>query len=84
MGIKNKISNYQGNVMDSFNENAYMNDSRYIQDKLVEKWSRVPELGKGIKDLEARKARNLATMLENQTRYMSKLKESDMTSTFNG
>ena len=53
------------------NEKLYREEKSYRSDVLVEKWSKVPEIGKGIQEMDTRTARNLAILLENQTRAMS-------------
>ena len=42
------------------------------------------EVGKGITKMSNGKARNLAILLENQARYMSKMNEAVLASQFNG
>jgi hypothetical protein len=52
------------------------------QRKLVEKWSRVPEIGSGLQAMEDRSSRKLALMLEQQARHMTKLSEMQYSSSF--
>ena len=66
------------------NEKLYREEKGYRADLLVEKWSKVPEIGKGIKEMDTKTARNLAILLENQTRAMSKMTEAQMSTSFGG
>jgi hypothetical protein len=50
--------------------------------RLVEKWSKVPEIGSGLRAMDERKACNLAIMLEKQARHMAKLTEAQYSSAF--
>ena len=59
-----------------------LNEKSARADRLVEKWSRVPEIGSGLKAMDGRKARNLAIMLERQARHMSRLSETQYSSAF--
>jgi len=59
-----------------------LNERDARADRLVEKWSRVPEIGSGLKAMNDRKARNLAVMLENQARHFTKLSETQYSSSF--
>ncbi len=59
-----------------------LNERDARADRLVEKWSRVPEIGSGLKAMNDRKARNLAVMLENQARHFTKLSETQYSSAF--
>ena len=49
---------------------SYTNERAYRASKLVEKWSQMPQIGKGINKMSESKARNLAILLENQSKYM--------------
>ena len=85
MGIKNRISSTPvNNVMDSVQESLYRQERDYRTDRLVEKWSNIPEIGKGIQEMPQTKARNLAVLLENEARVMSRMTEAQLSSTFNG
>jgi len=65
-------------------DKAYLNERSYRADRLVEKWSRIPEVGVGLKNLDEGTARNTAIYLENQTRIMSRLTEAQLSSSFQG
>lgn len=88
MGIKTRIRNTQPtkdtqkDVL-SFEESLF-DERDYRADRLVEKWSKVPEIGKGIKNMPVNTARNLAILLENQARSMRKMNEAQMSSNFYG
>ena len=68
----------------AINEKLYRENKDYRSDLLVEKWSRAPEIGRGIANMDSRTARNLAILLENQTNYMSKMTEAQLSSQFAG
>ena len=81
MGVTNRMnSSLRENVQDKL----YREERNYRADKLVEKWSRIPEVGKNIKNLAESDARNLAIHLENQARFMSRLNEHQMSQSFQG
>jgi hypothetical protein len=63
-------------------EKLFREEKNYRSDRLVEKWSNVAEVGKGIKNMDVNKARNLAILLENQTRAMSRMSEAQLSSAF--
>lgn len=84
MGIKTRIQTPVKNTKDILTEKLFREERDYRTDRLVEKWSAVPEIGKGIQDMESSTARNLAVLLENQTRAMSRMTEAQLSSTFNG
>lgn len=68
----------------SINEKLYRENKNYRADLLVEKWSKTPEIGKGITEMDSKTARNLAILLENQTNYMSKMTEAQLSTNFQG
>ena len=59
-----------------------LNERNARADRLIEKWSRVPEIGSGLKAMDTRKARNLAILLERQAKHMSRLSEAQYSSAF--
>lgn len=65
-------------------DKAYLNERAFRSDRLVEKWSRIPEVGVGLKQLDETTARNTAIYLENQTRVMSRMTEAQLSSSFQG
>ena len=85
MGIKNRISNAQSAQGRDFLYESFIKEERaYKADRLVEKWSRVKEVGKGIENMPVSTARNLAILLENQAAYMSKMTEAQLSNSFAG
>lgn len=54
----------------------------YRADRLVERWSRMPGIGKGINKMSEKKARNLAILLENESKYLSRFNEAQFASNF--
>jgi len=79
-GIKSRMQ--EGNADPA--ERLYREERAYRADRLTEKWSRVPELGKGLKNMDAGTARNTAIMLENQARAMSRMSEAQLSANFSG
>jgi hypothetical protein len=65
-------------------DKAYLSERSFRSDRLVEKWSRIPEVGVGLKQLDETTARNTAIYLENQTRVMSRMTEAQLSSSFQG
>lgn len=78
--IKNRMAEGQ-NVLE---EKLYREERAYRADRLIEKWARVPELGDNLKNLEEKTGRNLAIFLENQARSLSKMTETQLSSSFQG
>lgn len=85
MGVTSRM-NGAGNsaVRDNVQDKLYREERSYRADRLVEKWSRIPEVGKNIKSLTESDARNLAIHLDNQARFMSRLTETQMSAGFQG
>jgi len=71
-------------LKEAVTDKLYREERSYRDDKLVEKWNRIPEVGKNIKKLDEGTARLLARHLENQARFMSRLNETQMSSGFQG
>ena len=85
MGIKTYIKNPSNQAPTKANlTEKYSTERAYRQDRLAEKWSRVPEVGRGIEDMDPRTARNLAQLLENQLRSMSRMTEAQLSNDFYG
>ena len=84
MGIKSRISTPVNNSSNLLAEKWYREEREYRCDRLVEKWSKVKEIGKGITEMPTQTARNLAVLLENQTKAMSKMNEAQFAAAFNG
>jgi len=61
----------------------YKSDRNYRADRLVNAWSKVPEIGAGIKKLPLTEARNVAINLDRQLNFMQNLKESQMATALN-
>ena len=83
MGVTSRMSGTP-TVRDSVTDKLYREERNFRADKLVEKWARIPEVGKNIKNLQESDARNLAIHLENQARFMSRLTETQMSQGFQG
>jgi hypothetical protein len=84
MGIKSHMRAPVKRDNEYLTEKLYREERNYRLDRLVEKWSKVPEIGKGITNMPASTARNLAVLLENQTRVMSKMTEAQLSQNFFG
>jgi hypothetical protein len=85
MGIQQKINEGAGQTtlkeqLRMFAE--FMDERNAIADRYLEKWKRVPEIGKELKQLPENKARKLAVLLENQAQAMSRLNETQYASAF--
>lgn len=61
----------------------YKDDKNFRADKLIEAWSRIPEVGEGLKSMPVGIARNTAINLDRQYNFMSNLKESQMSTALN-
>ena len=84
MGIKTSIRSPRVNTQESMAEKLFREERDYRSDRLVERWSNVAEIGRGIKNMPTKTARNLAILLENQARAMSKMTEAQLSSAFYG
>jgi hypothetical protein len=73
----------QEQVREAVRTKLYKNERTYRADKLVEAWSRIPEVGAGLKQLPLTEARNVAINLDRQAAYMSRLNEAQMSTAFN-
>jgi hypothetical protein len=60
------------------------NERSYRADCLVEAWSRIPQLGVGLKDMPLTEARNVAINLDRQAAYMRRMSEAQTSSNFSG
>lgn len=83
MGVTSRMAGTP-TVRDNVTDKLYREERNFRADKLVEKWARIPEVGKNIKNLQESDARNLAIHLENQARFMSRLTETQMSQGFQG
>lgn len=83
MGVTSRMAGTP-TVRDNVTDKLYREERNFRADKLVEKWARIPEVGRNIKNLQESDARNLAIHLENQARFMSRLTETQMSQGFQG
>ena len=60
------------------------NDRAYRADCLVEAWSRIPEVGAGLKEMTLTEARNTAINLDRQAAYMKRMTEAQTSEAFQG
>ena len=70
--------------IESREDRLFREEREFRADKLVEKWSRVKEIGRGIPDLPVQTARNLAILLENQASRMKRMTEAQLSNSFFG
>ena len=87
MGIRTRMASRPSRVREereNLTEKLFREERNFRADRLVEKWSNIPEIGVGMQEMEPRAARNLAILLENQTRQMSHMTEAAIASNFNG
>jgi hypothetical protein len=61
----------------------YKSDKNYRADRLIEAWSRIPEIGSGLKEMDISTARNVAINLDRQTAFMQGLRESQLATALN-
>lgn len=80
MSIRSKMSEdkVQMNEMDA----VALDERKARGYKLIEKWSKVPEIGSGLRAMDESRAINTAILLEQQTRHMSRLSEAQYSSAF--
>jgi len=85
MSLKQKIN--QKETDNRLKENAamqlYKEDKKFRADRLVEAWSRIPEIGAGLKQMPISDARNVAINLDRQTAFMQGLRESQLATALN-
>jgi hypothetical protein len=61
----------------------YKSDKNFRADRLVAAWSKVPEIGAGLKLMPLNEARNVAINLDRQTNFMQNLRESQLATALN-
>ena len=84
MGVTARMNTAAQNLRENVQDKLYREERNYRADRLVEKWARIPEVGKNIKNLSESDARNLAIHLDNQARYMSRMTEAQLSAGFQG
>lgn len=85
MSMKDKIEGApnQASLKEQLRQYAeFIDERKAIAERYLEKWKRVPEIGKELKSLPEKKALNLAVLLENQAQAMSRLTEVQYASAF--
>ena len=81
---KHMAARPQARTIESREDRLFRQERDFRADKLVEKWSRVKEIGRGMTDLPVNTARNLAILLENQARGMKRMTEAQLSNSFFG
>lgn len=81
---KHMATRPQARTIESKEDRLFRQERDFRADKLVEKWSRVKEIGRGMTDLPVNTARNLAILLENQARGMKRMTEAQLSNSFFG
>lgn len=71
-------------MIESQEDKLFRTERNFRADKLVEKWSKVKEIGKGIPEMAPQTARNLAILLENQANRMKRMTEAQLSNSFFG
>lgn len=83
MGMNSKMGAQNANARAEAVQKMYKDDRNFRADKLIEAWSRIPEVGEGLKTMPVGVARNTAINLDRQYNFMSNLKESQMATALN-
>jgi len=85
MSLKERVAAKEADAR--LRENAtmqlYKEDKKFRADRLVEAWSRIPEIGAGLKTMPIADARNVAINLDRQTAFMQGLRESQLATALN-
>jgi hypothetical protein len=85
MSLRQRIAQNEADAR--IRENAkmqlYKEDKSFRADRLIEAWSRVPEIGAGLKQMPISDARNVAINLDRQTAFMQGLRESQLATALN-
>jgi len=90
MSLRSKIQEHKQEPSQSLNpknDPKYMKklqEREYRMDMLYEKWKNIPELGGKLKEMDESKAKTTALRLEQQTRYMRTLTETQVSDGFFG
>ena len=74
----------EASLRENIKSKLYKEERAYRADKLIEAWSRVPEIGAGLADLNIVDARNTAINLDRQAAFMGRLNESQLSTALNG
>src|SRR5574344_2758972 len=86
MSLNSRMNDKQNAVASKANvHNTLLKTERgYRADCLVEAWSRIPEIGVGLKDMPLTEARNVAINLDRQSAYMRRMTEAQTSESFQG
>lgn len=79
MGMRSKMSESMRLDEDTI---SALNEREARSFRLIEKWSKVPEIGSGLRAMDEKKATNLAILLEKQARHMARLTEAQYSAAF--
>jgi len=85
MSLKERIAQKEtdNRLRESAAMQLYKEDKKFRADRLVEAWSRIPEIGAGLKQMPISDARNVAINLDRQTAFMQGLRESQLATALN-
>ena len=89
MGMNEKFNSARGTAAENkkLREDAilqmYKDDKKFRADKLIESWSRIPEIGAGLKKMPIDIARNTAINLDREYSFIKGLKESQVSTALN-
>ena len=77
-----KIMEQSKTIRYSDSDVSRLNERAIRADRISEKWMKVPEIGSGLKAMSDTKRRNLAIMLEQQAKVMSRMTEATYSTAF--
>ena len=86
MSVKNMMAanGATADTKSAIRENLYKSERAYRLDRRVDAWSKIPEIGDGLKSMDEAVARNVACNLDNQAAFMTRLDETQMSQGFKG
>jgi hypothetical protein len=86
MSLATKIAQrkQEASLRESVKTKLHKEEKSYRGDKLIEAWSRVPEIGAGLTELPRADARNVAINLDRQAAFMGRLNEAQLSTALNG
>jgi hypothetical protein len=85
MSLKERVAQKEADtrLRETATMQLYKEDKKFRADRLVEAWSRIPEIGAGLKQMPISDARNVAINLDRQTSFMQGLRESQLSTALN-
>lgn len=85
MSLKDKLQmkEQDARLREAAQLQLYKNDKNFRADRLIAAWSKVPEIGAGLRQMPLQEARNVAINLDRQTNFMQNLRESQLATALN-